>query len=229
MNKWHKTTGVVIIPALIVTHIWALSDYLNVADAAGTYCAEITQDSFFDCIFNMREHFLLYNVLSVLDIIFIIVMFICLWRKRGSNAYPSPIRIISTEKIILPFTFEKTYCRIGVITDGSGIERMETYFVRHDQVAICYKDSSFSQVVIDDAKYDKYDNYEMNTGTIVNIRMTEGIANYIAKLSDDSFIAFETLPKGNGELYENFTIISSDDDWYADYLNDYKEGTDIKL
>lgn len=55
------------------------------SDAAGAYCAEITQDSFFDCIFNMREHFLLYNVLSVLDIILIIVMFICLWRKGGKQ------------------------------------------------------------------------------------------------------------------------------------------------
>lgn len=85
MKKWQKIIGIVIISALCVAHIWTLVDYLIVAEQAGTYCAEITQDSFFDCIFNMREHFLLYNVLSVLDIILIIVMFICLWRKGGKR------------------------------------------------------------------------------------------------------------------------------------------------
>ena len=85
MKKWQKIAGVVIISALIVAHVWALTDYLMVAELAGTYCAEMTQDLFFDCIYNMREHFLLYSVLSVLDIIFIIVMFICLWRKGGKQ------------------------------------------------------------------------------------------------------------------------------------------------
>ena len=85
MKKWQKIAGVVIISALIVAHVWALTDYLMVAELAGTYCAEMTQDSFFDCIYNMREHFLLYSVLSVLDIIFIIVMLICLWRKGGKQ------------------------------------------------------------------------------------------------------------------------------------------------
>ena len=85
MKKWQKIASVVIISALIVAHVWALTDYLMVAELAGTYCAEMTQDSFFDCIYNMREHFLLYSVLSVLDIIFIIVMFICLWRKGGKQ------------------------------------------------------------------------------------------------------------------------------------------------
>lgn len=85
MKKWQKIIGVVIISALIVAHVWALTDYLMVAELAGTYCAEMTQDSFFDCIYNMREHFLLYSVLSVLDIVLIIALFIAIWRKGGKR------------------------------------------------------------------------------------------------------------------------------------------------
>lgn len=81
MKKWQKIIGVVIISALIVAHVWALTDYLMVSELAGTYCAEMPQDLFFDCIYNMREHFLLYNVLSVLDIVLIITLFIAIWRK----------------------------------------------------------------------------------------------------------------------------------------------------
>lgn len=85
MNKRQKITGIIVISALIIAHIWALTDYLFVAELAGTYCAEMGQDLFFDSIFNMREHFLFYNILSVLDIILIIVLFICLWRKGGKR------------------------------------------------------------------------------------------------------------------------------------------------
>ena len=84
MNKWQKIAGIIIISALIIAHVWASTDYLFVAELAGTYCAEIEQDLFFDCIFNMRKHFWFYNILSVLDIILIIVLFVALWRK-GSN------------------------------------------------------------------------------------------------------------------------------------------------
>lgn len=85
MKKWQKITGVIIISALIIAHVWALTDYLIVAELSGTYCAEMPQKLFFDCIFNMREHFWSYNILSVLDIILIIVLFICLWRKGGKR------------------------------------------------------------------------------------------------------------------------------------------------
>lgn len=81
MKKWQKITGIIIISALIIAHVWALTDYLIVAELSGTYCAEMTQKLFFDCIFNMREHFWFYNILSVLDIISIIVLFVVLWRK----------------------------------------------------------------------------------------------------------------------------------------------------
>lgn len=85
MKKWQKIIGIVIISALIIAHVWALTDYLIVAELSGTYCAEITQQLFFDCIFNMREHFWLYNTISVLDIISIIVLFVVLWRKGGKR------------------------------------------------------------------------------------------------------------------------------------------------
>ena len=144
-----------------------------------------------------------------------------------NKTYPSPIKPISVEKIIIPFTFERAYCHIGVTTDNSGIERMEVYFVRNDKTAICYANGSFNQVVIDDAKLDKYDNLEMNIGDIISIRATTGLANYIVKLSDERLIVFEVLPKGNGELYENITIIVPSDDEYSDYLEDYKQGIEF--
>lgn len=81
MKKWQKITGVIIISALIVAHIWAFTDYLFVAELAGTWCAEMQQDLFFDCIFNFEAHFWCYNVLAMLDIIFIIWLFAALWRK----------------------------------------------------------------------------------------------------------------------------------------------------
>ena len=91
----------------------------------------------------------------------------------------------------------------------------------------CYKNSLFYQVVIDDAKHDKYDNSEINTGTIINIRATTGLANYIVKLSDERLIVFEILPEGYGELYENFTIVLPSDDRYSEYLEDYNKGTEL--
>lgn len=101
--------------------------------------------------------------------------------ERMNKTYPSPVKIISVEKIIMLFTFEKTYCRIGVVTENDGIERMEAYFVRNDKTAICYKNSLFYQVVIDDARHNKYDDCEINIGTIISIRTTTGLANYIIK------------------------------------------------
>lgn len=81
MNKWQKIAGIIIISALIIAHIWAFIDYLKFATAAEFWCAEITQAAFFDNIYNSRQHFLFYNILSVLDIILIIVLFVVLWRK----------------------------------------------------------------------------------------------------------------------------------------------------
>lgn len=81
MNKWQKIAGIIIITALIIAHIWAFIDYLKFATAAEFWCAEITQTAFFDNIYNSRQHFLFYNILSVLDIILIIVLFVVLWQK----------------------------------------------------------------------------------------------------------------------------------------------------
>lgn len=85
MKKWQKIIGVIIISALIIAHIWAFIDYLYLAEVAGAWCAEMTQDSFFDCIFNFKEHFWCYNALSLLDIIIIIGLFVVIWRKGGEK------------------------------------------------------------------------------------------------------------------------------------------------
>ena len=83
-----------------------------------------------------------------------------------------------------------------------------------------------NQVVIDDAKLDKYDSLEIR-GDIISIRATTGLANYIIKLSDERLIVFEVLPKGYGELYENITIIVPSANEYSDYLEDYKQGIEF--
>jgi len=81
MKKWKKIVGIIIISALIIAHIWAFIDYLKFSTAAEFWCAEITQAAFFDNIFNFRQHFWCYNLLSVFDIIFIIWLFVALCQK----------------------------------------------------------------------------------------------------------------------------------------------------
>lgn len=81
MTKWQKITGIIIIFALIVAHVWTFVDYLKFSTAAEFWCAEITQAAFFDNIFNFREHFLCYNVLAMLDTFIIIGLFVALCKK----------------------------------------------------------------------------------------------------------------------------------------------------
>ena len=68
MKKWQKITGIIIISALTIAHIWAFIDCLKYSITAEFWCAEITQAAFFDSIFNFREHFGCYNVLSLLEL-----------------------------------------------------------------------------------------------------------------------------------------------------------------
>ncbi len=70
---------------MTIAHIWTFIDYLKFSTTAEFWCAKITQAAFFDSIFNFQEHFWCYNVLSLLDIILIIVLFIAIWRKGGKR------------------------------------------------------------------------------------------------------------------------------------------------
>ena len=85
MNKWKKIVGVVVILALIIVNVWAVIDCIHLVDTAVAWCAEITQKSFFDCIFSFRQHFWFYTFLSIIDLVIIIVLFICLWQKGGKR------------------------------------------------------------------------------------------------------------------------------------------------
>ena len=85
MKKWHKIVGILIISILIVAHAWAFIDYLYLSGIAEVWCAETTQEHFFDCIFNFKEHFWMYNTLSLIDIVLIIRLFVALWRKGGEK------------------------------------------------------------------------------------------------------------------------------------------------
>lgn len=221
MKKWQKIAGVVTFGAIGICELLLCANtYLDLK--------YIALDLYWpDEIERLYQRTNSLSIALLLNYIIALALFICLWRKGTNKTNPSPIKIISVEKITLPFTFEKTYCRLGVFTENNGIERMEDYFVRNDKTAICYKNSLFYQVVIDDAKHDKYDNSEINTGTIINIRATTGLANYIVKLSDERLIVFEILPEGYGELYENFTIVLPSDDRYSEYLEDYNKGAEL--
>ena len=85
MNKWQKIAGIIMISTLTVAHVWVFIDYLKFATEAEFWCAEITQAAFFDSIFNFRQHFWCYNVLAMFDVIFIICLFMALWRKGGKR------------------------------------------------------------------------------------------------------------------------------------------------
>lgn len=221
MKKWQKIAGIIIFFLII---LYELLTWAN----AYVYLKYVVEPTENDLL--IEQSYIYIGALSFgmwMNLALAIFLFICLWRKGMNKTYPSPIKPISVEKIIIPFTFERAYCRIGVTTDNSGIERMEVYFVRKDKTAICYANGSFNQVVIDDAKLDKYDNLEINIGTINSIRVTIGLANHIIKLSDERLTIFEVLPKGYGELYESVTIIAPSDNEYSDYLEDYKQGEEI--
>ncbi len=221
MKKWQKITGLI---ALSLIAIYELLTWANTY----VYLKYVVEPTDNDLLSEQSYSYI--DALSFgmwMNLALAVFLFISLWRKSMTKTCSSPIKTISDKKTTIPFTFERAYCRIGVATDNSGIERMEVYFVRNDKTAICYRNCSFNQVVIDDTKLDKYDNLEMNIGDIISIRATTGLANYIVKLSDERLIVFEVLPKGNGELYENITIIVPSDDEYSDYLEDYKQGIEF--
>ena len=221
MKKWQKITGLI---ALSLIAIYELLTWANTY----VYLKYVMEPTDNDLL--IERSYMYIDGLSLgmwMNLALAVFLFISLWRKSMTKTCSSPIKTISDKKTTIPFTFERAYCRIGVATDNSGIERMEVYFVRNDKTAICYRNCSFNQVVIDDTKLDKYDNLEMNIGDIISIRATTGLANYIVKLSDERLIVFEVLPKGNGELYENITIIVPSDDEYSDYLEDYKQGIEF--
>lgn len=85
MNKWQKIVGIVITSALAIANAWAIIDYIHLAEVAGAWSAEITQESFFDCIFYFRRHFWIYTILSIIDFFIIMTVFIHLWRKEGKR------------------------------------------------------------------------------------------------------------------------------------------------
>lgn len=221
MKKWQKTVGII---ACALIAIYELLIWVN-AYVDMKYIVESNGNNFLTERMYMRIGSLSFGMW--MNLALAVFLFIYLWRKSMTKTCSSPIKTISDEKTTIPFTFERAYCRIGVATDNSSIERMEVYFVRNDKTAICYRNCSFNQVVIDDAKLDKYDSLEINRGDIISIRATTGLANYIIKLSDERLIVFEILPKGYGELYENITIIVPSANEYSDYLEDYKQGIEF--
>ncbi len=176
MKKWQKITGLI---ALSLIAIYELLTWANTY----VYLKYVVEPTDNDLL--IEQSYIYIDALSFgmwMNLALAVFLFIYLWRKSMTKTCSSPIKTISDEKTTIPFTFERAYCRIGVATDNSGIERMEVYFVRNDKTAICYRNCSFNQVIIDDAKLDKYDNLEIR-GDIISIRATTGLANYIINVS----------------------------------------------
>ena len=145
MKKWQKIVGIVSLAILAIINfvIYGLSDMQTIYK--GHPSVERVLSDSHDALLNIG-----YLVLA--NYLIIVFLFICLWRKGTNKTIPSLIKIISVEKITLPFTFEKTYCRLGVFTENNGIERMEAYFVNyarkdaHDFASMFNGSDKFSEI-----------------------------------------------------------------------------------
>lgn len=98
MNKWQKIVGIVSLAILAIINfvIYGLSDMQTIYK--GHPSVERVLSDSHDALLNIG-----YLVLA--NYLIIVFLFICLWRKGTNKSNPSPIKIISVEKITLPFAF----------------------------------------------------------------------------------------------------------------------------
>lgn len=153
MKHWQKMTGGILILLLFAARLGTTLDYIIQTEWTASFCTEVEQTEFVRWLDAGICHFYGYNILSVVGYCIMVFLFACLWREKGNRTCRSSVNVIPYGKIEYPFTFEKICCRIGVVTDDSGIERMEAYFVRNDQTAVCYRNSVFSRGAIADTEY----------------------------------------------------------------------------
>ncbi len=81
MKKWQKILGIVGITLLTYAHIEVLHNYLQIMDFSGAWCAEIAQEWFVYYVDKNIKLFWAYHILSFIDLVIIIFLFICLWKK----------------------------------------------------------------------------------------------------------------------------------------------------
>lgn len=85
MKKWQKILGIVGITLLTYAHIEVLHNYLQIMDFSGAWYAEIEQEWFVYYVDKNKKLFWAYHLLSFIDLVIIIFVFICLWKKGGKK------------------------------------------------------------------------------------------------------------------------------------------------
>lgn len=83
MKKWQKIVGIVAIIVLAYAHLAILQNYLEIMDFSGAWHSNIEQEWFVYYIDKNIKHFWAYHILSFIDWVIIICLFICLWKKGG--------------------------------------------------------------------------------------------------------------------------------------------------
>ena len=81
MKQWQKIVGIVAITVLAYAHIEILQNYLEIMNLSGAWCAEIEQEWFVYYVDKNIKLFWAYHMLSLIDLVIIISLFICLCRK----------------------------------------------------------------------------------------------------------------------------------------------------
>ena len=85
MKKWQKITGIAGIALLAYAHIEVLRNYLQIMDFSGAWQMDIEQEWFVYYLDKNIKLFWAYHILSCIDLMIILFLFICFWRKGGKQ------------------------------------------------------------------------------------------------------------------------------------------------
>lgn len=85
MKKWQKILGIVAITVLAYAHIEVLQNYLQIMNFSGAWHADIEQEWFVYYVDKNIKLFWAYHMLSLIDLVIIISLFICIWLKGGKR------------------------------------------------------------------------------------------------------------------------------------------------
>lgn len=85
MKKWQKILGIVAITVLAYVHIEVLQNYLLIMNFSGAWHADIEQEWFVYYVDKNIKLFWAYHMLSLIDLVIIISLFICIWLKGGKR------------------------------------------------------------------------------------------------------------------------------------------------
>ena len=81
MKKWQKIIGIAGIALLTYAHIEVLRNYLQIMNFSGAWHTNIEQEWFVYYIYKNIKLFWAYHILSFIDLMIIVCLFVCLWKK----------------------------------------------------------------------------------------------------------------------------------------------------